>query len=135
MEALRTSFVTSLRTCRSITWHVDLCTYSTKVHFMQYAGNHSACHPTSACHTSSYSPSKVKLTEPSAAQTLLSTLKRMNVYKMAPEFCRVRTSHSVCLHIIVFCYGAVTLTGWRASTTNCSPISQSGFTSPQPASP
>ena len=132
---LRTSYVTSLGMYHSTTW------YGT--HFLVYhsscgsctQGHHDACHPTSTCHTSSYSASKVKLTEPLAAQTLLSTLKGTNIYKMAPAFCRVGVKKKV-LNLgttwLLRIYSAVTLTGWRASITNCSPTSRSGFTSPWP---
>ena len=125
------------RLIENVPHHYMVCTFfqPNTSHPMCVQGNHTACPPTSSCHTSSYSPSKVQLTKPLVAQTLLSTLKVTNVYRMVPEFGRV-SSITLEDSYVQLCINnsAATLTGWRASITNCSPTSRSGFTSPRPPS-
>ena len=62
------------------------------------------CHPTSPCHTTSYVPGKVKLTDSVTIQKLESTLKSTYIYRNAESFCRVCQMIYI---IILKCYDVI----------------------------
>ena len=64
-------------------------------------GQHSKCPSISPCHTPAYTPSKIKLDNEKAIESLRQQLKSTYIYRSAEDFCRVRTTCTVELLLYV----------------------------------
>ena len=76
-------------------------------------GQHSKCPSISPCHTPAYTPSKIKLDNEKAIESLRQQLKSTYIYRSAEDFCRVSTTHvqwDYCF-MSVYCSSVVTPTG------------------------
>lgn len=60
-----------------------------------YQGQHSKCPATSPCHTPAYTPSKIKLDNDKAIESLCQQLKSTYIYRSAEDFCRCRDTYMV----------------------------------------
>ena len=92
---------------------VMLCTCHDVHTCMHTQGQHSKCPSTSPCHTPAYTPSKIKLDNEKAIESLHQQLKSTYIYRSAKDFCRVR---STCVQwdycfISMYCSSVVTPTG------------------------
>ena len=97
---------------------------------------HDQCHKSSPCQLPSYSPSKLKLTEPAAIEVFEKALKQTLIYRNVDSYCSVskgllyeiqHTCHfwhriyQFMHHEETFLYSVVTHTGWSCSTTSSFP--------------
>ena len=92
---------------------VMLCTCHDVHTCMHTQGQHSKCPSTSPCHTPAYTPSKIKLDNEKAIESLRQQLKSTYIYRSAEDFCRVSTTRvrwDYCF-MSVYCSSVVTPTG------------------------
>ena len=92
-----------------------LCSHSYYIYITNIQGDHSCCHPSSACHMPRYTPSKVELKNTQAVKLLSKTLREMYIYRFAEV---LLGEHFMCddSHSTYTIFSAETHTQWSPST-------------------